>query len=523
MWEPMGGIPMSMNAQTMKIDSVDPPGVKRIHMGDQVDLAAMPFRDRGYLYENVWLPPGFTIPVKIARGGSTRTVAVAAIPEPQPIDEAFAAFSRKIVALIYAMVAVILVWRRPNLMLWGLALFLLRTHTYWIADLVSPPIAAIIVLTYSITDGLGWAGLIVFAARFPDNRTTRATKFFDLIAVALFLRYLVLDIYPFVTLFTARPISDLPDWIGYRCTEVAVVAIFVSLCWKSFRSKWRSQWRGFRWVVAGYGVSVIVAWETLPQLFDYFSNSVEFQYAWWPVVGQQVLLLALPASVAYAIIRHRAFSLGYLANRTIVYGAFGVGAASAIVISVWVASKSTSTIGIGLSMFAALLAGMTFRSSRAFVVRFVDRSFLRRRYEAALSLDALRDSLRGSNDAIRMTNEVAETLGLSSLAVFSRAADGGFVRNAAFGWPPGSAWHLLPEEPLMRTLEDGGSTLVRVPEDEAELALPEADARPQFALALRRGDRIERAIFVGPQRNGASLDRDAMRSLHGVFAEASFA
>jgi hypothetical protein len=183
------------------------------------------------------------------------------------------------------------------------------------------------------------------------------------------------------------------------------------------------------------------------------------------------------------------------------------------VISVWAASRLTSSVGVGIAMFVALLAGMTLRSLRTSVVRFVDRVFLRRRHEAAVSLDALRDTLRGSNDAGRLTDEVATTLGLSSLAVFSRAADGGFVRNAAYGWPPGSAWRLLPEEALTRTLDDDGSAIVRVPDDEDDLALPADDARPRFALAVRRGDRVERA----------SLDRDAMRSLHGVFDEAIFA
>jgi hypothetical protein len=302
-------------------------------------------------------------------------------------------------------------------------------------------------------------------------------------------------------------------------SELAVEALVsVALFWKLLRTKGRSPWRSFRWVAAGYGVGILLGWTG-----GYYAQDVFPDLSAWFDFGDDLVMLAFPLSVAYAVIRHRAFGLGYLANRILVSGAFFVGIVSTIVISIWTASHATSTFGVGFAMFVALLVGMTLRSSPAIVVRFVDRVFLRHRYEAAVSLDALRDALRGSNDPKRLTDEVATTLGLASLAVFTRVADGGFVRNAAFGWPPGSAWHLLPEEALTRTLDDDGSAIIRVPDDEDDLALPIDDARPRFALAVRRGERVERAIFVGPQRNGASLDRDAMRSLHGVFDEAIFA
>jgi hypothetical protein len=523
MWAPMCDFPIGMDWATARIDYVGPELVTGIKEGDRVDLAAMPFRDRAHLYEDLWLSPGFSLPVKIERGGSTQTVAVRSFLAPQAIDEKIAAFARKIVALLYALVAIILVWRRPTMMLWGLALFLLRTHIFWVADLYSEPLGAVIVLSYATIYALGWPGLIIFAARFPDNRTTRTTRYWDLAAAAFFLCDLFRSVYVYVPLFTARPVPELPDWTSAASTQFVGTAIFVALCWKALRSDGRSQWRGFRWVVAGYGVSILFAWDTLPYAFGYFSDSHIWGGLWWPVAAQQVFMLALPASVAYAMIRHRAFDLGYLTNRTLVYGVFAVGVVSTIVAGVYVASSLTSTVGIGFAMFFALLAGMTFQSTRAFVVRFVDRVVLHRRYEALTSLDALRDTLRGSSDPKRLTDEVARTLGLASLAVFLRAADGGFVRNAAFGWPPGSAWHLLPDEALTRKLGDGGFAIVRVSDDEDEIGLPEADARPRFAVALRRGDRVSGAILVGPQRNGANLDRDALRSLCGVFDEAVFA
>jgi hypothetical protein len=519
MWAPVGDFGLGIDQATAVIDELDPrDAAKGFRLGDRIDLAAMPFSERGYLYENLVDPIGLGITVTAGRPGSTRSETLETVAfDDFGVDEAYAGFARKIVAMVYILVAVILVWGRPNLMLWGLAVFLLRTHYFLIGDLRSPPVAALIILSSSVISALGWPGLIVFLARFPENRTTRMTKYWDAFAAVYFLFGLFVQLHDYLPLFTARPIPDLPSWTS-RSEFVIAVAVFVALCSKVLRATGRSQWRGFRWVVLGYGVGILLGWniELIWNVIPNFSN--------WAAFGGELLMLTFPASVAYAVVRHRAFGLGFLANRILVSGAFFIGIVSTIVVSVWTASHATSTLGLGFAMFVALLVGMNLRSSPAIVGRFVDRVFLRRRYETLASLDTIRHTLRSSDDPKRLTEEIATTLGLASLAVFSRTGDGGFVRNAAFGWPAGSAWHLLPEEPLTRTLDGGGTAIVRVPDErDDELALPADDARPQFALAVRRGDRVERAIFVGPQRNGASLDRDAMRSLQGVFRDASFA
>jgi hypothetical protein len=526
MWEHNGSFGIHIDLPTAVVTVLEPqhPPQPGIAVGDRVDLAAMSFRERSYFYEAIWRPAGIRVTVTVERGHSRHTVNLVTADINAPNDETVAVFSYKIVAIIYILVAIVLVWNRPNFMLWGLALFLLQADTYWVTDLSSPALAALVLSSYAVLTGLGWPGLIVFAARFPDDRATRATKYWYLVAAAFFFYYAFLAVHDYIPLFTARPIPDLPDWMSTGVTEGIGVAVLATLCWKLFRSKARSQWRGVRSVVVCYGVSIVLAWNTLPYLLNYVPNDWNWSY-WWCTFAQRLFMLAFPASIMYAVLRHRAFGLGYLANLFLVYGTYAVAVGSTIVVGVWTVSNVTSTaVGIGIAMFVALLAGMTLRSSHGSVVRFVDRVFLRHRYEAALSLDALRDTLRGSSDARHLTDEVATTLGLASLAIFSRTADGGFVRKAAFGWPPGSAWHLLPEERLTRTLDDDGAAIVRVPDDrDDEPALPADDARPQFALAVRRGDRIEQAILVGPQRNGASLDRDAMRSLRGVFEEATFA
>ena len=123
------------------------------------------------------------------------------------------------------------------------------------------------------------------------------------------------------------------------------------------------------------------------------------------------------------------------------------------------------------------------------------------RYEAGVALDRICERLQGTNDSERVTGEVTVALGLASVAVFERAKDGGFVRNAACGWPHGTAWHLLPGDTVTRSLDEDGATIVALPYDIAnDPDFPQAHARPRVALTIRRGGRIERAVFVGVLR-----------------------
>ena len=113
--------------------------------------------------------------------------------------------------------------------------------------------------------------------------------------------------------------------------------------------------------------------------------------------------------------------------------------------------------------------------------------------------------------------EVAEALDLASVAVFRRAEDGGFVRQAASGWAEGTAWHLLPDDALARMLVSG-TKVVALPEFDAQgVTLPIAAARPLAAIPVRRRGRVEGAILVGPHRNGSGVDRDEMHGLAALF------
>ena len=511
-WSPHGFIGISIDEATAIVSDVETlNGTTGIRPGDRVDLAAMPFRERSYLYENLDQPAGLRMTVPLIRGDHRRSVTITVAPFVKPTDGNIFSWTRRVVSTIFVATGVILVWNRPSVMLWGLTLVLLGSRGSLISPFASPIIAALLIFAAESVRQLVLPGLIIFTARFPDGRANNTTKFWDVAAAGVFIALMVLDMHDYVPLFTAHPISDWPDETGPY--SAMLIAVFIALCIK-LRKNNRSTRGGFGWIVAGYGIGVVLGSVVLPNYVPGLS--------FWDYFGLQVLKLAFPASVAYSLIRHRSFGLGYLTNRTLVFASLTVGVVATFLIGVWATSSQlSSTLGIGIAMFFALLVGMTFAAQRGRAIRFVDRIFLPHRYEAGVSLDRIRETLRGTNDAKRVTGEVAATLGLASVAVFERASDGGFVRNAAYGWPDGTAWHLLPGEGLTHSLVDDGATVVALPDQlSGDCAFPPAQARPSVALTIRRGGRVERAIFVGHYADGALLDRDAIRSMHGVFADA---
>jgi hypothetical protein len=233
-------------------------------------------------------------------------------------------------------------------------------------------------------------------------------------------------------------------------------------------------------------------------------------------------LASFPLGVGYAVVWHRAFALGFVTNRVLVYGFFAATLGMLFVFVDWLASTRLTYGSLGIALGAAFGAGLLMQSQRRRAIRLVDRIFLPQRYAACIELDrigeAVRSGVRSTDE--RVAADVADALGLASVAVFERTSDGGFLREASCGWPDGAAWHVLPQDDLCRTLTRGPG-LVRISEGDCrDISLPAAAARPQFAISIRRRGHIERAILIGSRRNGTTtLDGDEVRGLAAVFAQ----
>ena len=244
--------------------------------------------------------------------------------------------------------------------------------------------------------------------------------------------------------------------------------------------------------------------------------------AWLTLVPKRKV--GIPLTVAYAVIRHQALNAGFIANRTLVYGLFLCAGFAAFALLDLLATKrfAHNQFEIGLDLAIALAVGLSFQFIHPRTIRLIDRVFLPDRYHTAIALDQLRSTLlrlRGQSDAPnRAVEAVAKELMLSSLAIFKKVADGGFVRLASAGWPKGSAWHLFAGDPVAQSF--GSSRRVRVVAEAAaeELKMPLA-ARPSAGMSLSPQTTGESLLLVGVHANGRRPDRDEVRGIASLLRE----
>ncbi len=226
-----------------------------------------------------------------------------------------------------------------------------------------------------------------------------------------------------------------------------------------------------------------------------------------------------------AVVRHRALNVGFVANRTLVYGLFLCAGFAIFALLDLLATKrfARNQFEIGLDVAIALAVGLSFQFVHPRAIRLIDRVFLPERYHAAIALDELRNelgSIRNRDDAPnRAVEAVTKGLMLSSLAIFKRMPDGGFVRFASAGWPKGSAWHIFAGDPLVRSF--GSSRRVRSidPAATEQLRIALEPGRPRVGMSLSPQSPGEALLLVGAHLSGRRPDRDEVRGIASILTE----
>jgi hypothetical protein len=161
--------------------------------------------------------------------------------------------------------------------------------------------------------------------------------------------------------------------------------------------------------------------------------------------------------------------------------------------------------------------GFGMKSAQQTVNNTVNFIFFRQRHRAQTECDRILGAVYKTSSPIELTNliviDAAKAFGLASAALFTRLDDGGFVRDAAIGWPAGTTWHLLPGDPLAaRVLEARGvATLGEF--GTSEQGLPSGLAHPAIGLSLRKGRDTVAFVLYGAHESGAMLDPQEIGSL----------
>jgi hypothetical protein len=250
---------------------------------------------------------------------------------------------------------------------------------------------------------LGDATLLLFFYLFPDGRfVPRWTRWAAIIAVA----YAVA-----VTLFSGLPISS-----GHRLYWPALLGLLFSGVFAQVYRYWRyssiMERQQTKWVV--FGLVMAVTGTAVTILIARVFSSMEPGTLADLVVSATLigLLLLIPLSFTIAMLRSHLWNIDIIINRTLVYGLV-----TALLGLVYFAGvTATQTIFRALTgqeeqpqlaiVISTLVIAALFTPLRRRIQSFIDRSFYRRKYDAAKTLEEFSMKLRDETDLDALSDDL---------------------------------------------------------------------------------------------------------------------
>ncbi len=532
---------------------------------------------------NVKPRPGERLTLSIHRGEQRRTLTLRAVPvAPLSTTAAFLLVLKAAWLFIGIAVALVLVLLRPSKMTWAFYLFALNLvlvvgpPTFFLSYIPAAWNVAYETAIWIIAPA-GVAGFLIFCVRFPANEVSGWRKPIENLALYLFVPLAGFLVYINIILsdFQYKPMAPILYYAAVLALTTGFVVGTVVLLVRYFRARpleqrqlqWivlalvgaiilcvrdllvgpdmNSQWAIFAAFVVGTVVVLVtyfgarglerhrINWVVLGFVSAFAATAVDFlwdqfsPHPAWYIGVLEALYVVLPITVAYAVIRHRVIDVRFVASRSLAVGVI-VSMVILVVIGVdWLFSTRLPNSRFETAAYAAvaLVVGFSLNAARQKVGKTIDFVFFRpwyRTHERALVLvDAMRHATSKTDLYQPLTSDIANVFSLASVALFERVEDAGFVRVAAHGWPPGTIWHILSDDPFVeRTAKNS-----RVANIEAlewrEHDLPAGVARPVVMLPIVAGRRVPAVLLCGSHENGTALDPDEIRTIRRICADAS--
>jgi hypothetical protein len=187
-----------------------------------------------------------------------------------------------------------------------------------------------------------------------------------------------------------------------------------------------------KWVVFGFAVPITVyVLGIVPYLIFSMLASPGSLYLPAFVVVQDFLLLLIPLSFGFAMLRYRLWEIDALINRTLVYGtltviltAFYVGLIIGLQALLRGIISQDSSVAIVLSTLVAFFIAQPLRKR---IQAIIDRRFYRSKYDAAKTLEAFSATLRNEVDLSQLREHlltvVQETMQPTQVSLWVRSPD----------------------------------------------------------------------------------------------------
>src|SRR5215203_3280781 len=187
------------------------------------------------------------------------------------------------------------------------------------------------------------------------------------------------------------------------CCVLAVISVFVRL--QSARGEERQQIKWF-----AYAAAVLLSTFFLGLPLGAVVGVIAG--AWAELIPIVIGILAIPVAVGVAMLRYRLYDIDVVINRTLVYGSltlmlalvyFGGVTATQAVFTVLTGQEEQPQLVIVVS---TLVIAALFSPLRRRIQSFIDRSFYRRKYDAAKTLEAFSAKLRDETDLDALSDDL---------------------------------------------------------------------------------------------------------------------
>jgi signal transduction histidine kinase len=338
---------------------------------------------------------------------------------------------------IYFIVAIILFWRRSDEWMALFASFFLMTFA---VNFSSNTLFATPTLLFQFVEFLGATSLVLFFYLFPTGRfVPRWTRWLS-IAVILYwvFKYFLppSQFNPYYNLAFAT--------IGFLGTVGTMVVVQVYRYLRVSNSVQRQQ---TKWVVFGVSIGIggyIVLALIVALVFPSISQSplATILYS----ITTYILLLLIPISIAFAILRSRLWDIDLIINRTLVYGIL---TASVVVFYVLVVGGLSTLLqvrgGLIISLLATGLIAVLFQPLRSRLQSAVNRMMYGERDDPYRIISNLGEHLEATLVPDAILPEIVETVALALRLpyVAIELQDGDQVRQtASYGNPVDPAFRI---------------------------------------------------------------------------------
>ena len=315
-----------------------------------------------------------------------------------------------VVAVVFALFALLLVWRRPDdPVVWYFSLVLVVIG-FFLSSSVDALVSVSNFWNYfvSIMNALVWLGLASLFYLFPDGRFVPRWTRLALLGWAL---------------MTAS--GFLPEASPWRlgnwspvATAAVLIALVASCVWAQvYRYRYVSgpvQRQQTKWIVVGFGLIALTILITvlLPQAITPQWPRLRVAYGFLRDGIAAISLLSLPVTLSLSILRYRLWDIDILIRRTLIYSLLSVLLTLVYVGSVVLLqtlfrrfSGETSSLAVVASTLTSVALFQPFRHR---IQTVIDRRFYRRKYDAEKVLATFALTMRDEVDLDRLSNSLVK-------------------------------------------------------------------------------------------------------------------